>query len=154
MKSIFLSLALCLSLTAAAQNSDKKGSKAPKQMTPEQVTNQMATQLNLSEDQKTKVLALNNQYKDIVGRGPGMGGPRPPKGGQKADNQNQQAGQQQGSRPELPQMSDSQKQQMKQHMQQRKAYEKQLKQILTDDQYKKYQQSQPGPGGSGGRQRK
>jgi Spy/CpxP family protein refolding chaperone len=39
---------------------------------------------------------------------------------------------------------------MKQRMEKRKEYEEKLKEILTEDQYKKYQESRPGRRGFGG----
>jgi hypothetical protein len=40
---------------------------------------------------------------------------------------------------------------MKQRFEKRQEYEKKLKEILTDDQYKKYQEMRPGRRGFGGR---
>ncbi len=157
MKKILFSLALLLTVTVGvAQTNKKNAQQAPQKPTPEQVTNQMASQLSLTDAQKKKVLALNNQYKDVIGGGPGMGGPggpQPPKDGQTTDKSSKKAAKKQkGSRPEPPQMTDAQKKEMQQHMQKRQAYDKQLQKILSTDQYKKYQQSQPGPGGHGGPQ--
>ena len=132
-----------LSITAVmAQNNDKKERKAPKEITPEQITDRMAKDLDLTDAQKTKVLALNTEYKDMFKGGPRMGGPRGPKPDGKSEaTDNQQ-------RPEHPQMTDAQKAEMKKHMEQRKAYDTKLKSILTADQYKKWQKQQKrGPKG-------
>ncbi|MBR1548723.1 MAG: hypothetical protein IJ637_08375 [Prevotella sp.] len=167
MKKIIMTMVALISMTAAmAQQSDNnKGElRAPRQITPEDVTNRMAQQLSLTDDQKTKVLKLNNEYKDVLA-GPGMGrGPRGPR----PDGQTgatQQQGQQQDKssdkkaktndqqeQRQRPELTDEQKAQMQQNMQKRKEYNAKLKQILTDEQYQKYQQQhrRRGFGGQGG----
>ena len=145
MKKILLTMVALLSMTAVmAQDGDKKERKAPKEITPEQITDRMAKDLELTDDQKAKVLALNAEYKDVL-RGPGMrGGHRGPRpdGQTGATQQNQQ------QRPERPQLTDEQKAQMKQQMEKRKEYDQKLKSILTDKQYKKFQkQHKRGPRG-------
>ena len=127
-----------LSMTAMmAQDTDKKERKAPKEITPEEMTTRMAEELALTDDQKTKVLKLNQQYKDVLG-GPGMGrGPRGPR----PDGQSG-ATQQQDQRPERPQLTDAQKAEMKQHMEKRQAYEKELQGILTEKQFKNWRKQQ------------
>ncbi len=144
MKKILMTMVALLSMTVVmAQDSDKKERRAPKQMTAEQMTERMTKELSLSDDQKTKVLALNKQYKDVLG-GPGMGRPRGPR----PDGNTSATEGQQNSRPE---MTDAQKAEMKKNMEQRTAYEKELKSILSTDQYKKYQSSQKrGPKGKRG----
>ena len=131
-----------LSMTAMMAQNDKSDKKAPKEPTPEEMTARMAKDLNLTDDQKTKVLALNKEYKDMFKGGPRMGGPRGPKpDGKSGATDNQQ-------RPERPQMTDAQKAEMKKHMEQRKAYDTKLKSILTADQYKSWQkQHKRGPKG-------
>ena len=131
-----------LSMTAMMAQNDKSDKKAPKEPTPEEMTARMAKDLNLTDDQKTKVLALNKEYKDMFKGGPRMGGPRGPKPDGKSEaTDNQQ-------RPERPQMSDAQEAEMKKHMEQRKAYDQKLKSILTADQYKSWQkQHKRGPKG-------
>lgn len=42
-------------------------------------------------------------------------------------------------------MTDAQKKQMKQHQAKRQEYDKKLKQILTSEQYKSYEQMRPQP---------
>ena len=131
-----------LSMTAMMAQNDKSDKKAPKEPTPEEMTARMAKDLNLTDDQKTKVLALNKEYKDMFKGGPRMGGPRGPKpDGKSGATDNQQ-------RPERPQMTDAQKAEMKKHMEQHKAYDTKLKSILTADQYKSWQkQHKRGPKG-------
>ena len=111
-----------------------EGAKAPKEMTPEEMTTRMEKELGLTADQKTKVLALNKQYQDVL-CGPGMGRPRGPR----PDAQTGATQQNQQQRPERPQLTDEQKAQMKQQMEKRKEYDQKLKSILTDKQYKKFQ---------------
>lgn len=133
MKKILLTMIALLSMTAVMAQNDKSDKKAPKEPTPEEMTARMAKDLNLTDDQKTKVLALNKEYKDMFKGGPRMGGPRGPKpDGKSGATDNQQ-------RPERPQMTDAQKAEMKKHMEQRKAYDTKLKSILTADQYKSWQ---------------
>lgn len=133
MKKIILSMVALLSMTAAMAQSENGERKAPKKMTPAEMTTRMAKDLNLTDAQKTKVQALNEEYKDCFG-GPRMGGGRPPKndGQTGATEPNQQ-------RKERPQLTDEQKAKMKEHHAKRQEYDKKLKNILTDEQYKTYQ---------------
>ena len=159
MKKIVLTMVALLSMTVMqAQTDNKSERKAPKQPTPEEMTEHMAKDLNLNTDQKAKVLALNKEYQDVLKGGPrGPRGPRPdgqggPKGGKKqkgnkqskADQQQPKTDAQTGAteqRPERPQLTDEQKAKMKAQMEKRKEYDGKLKQILTDEQYKKFQKA-------------
>lgn len=122
-KIILVMMALLTMTTAMAQPSDRK---APKKMTHQEMTTQMTSKLKLNDAQKAKVAALNKEYQDILMP------PEPPK---KAD----------GSRPEPPKNGDKamRKKPDSKHMAKRQEYEKKLKQILTDEQYKNYQKMQP-----------
>ena len=149
MKKIVLMMVALLSMTAVqAQESDNKQQqfRGPKQMTPEEMTERMSDNLKLTDEQKTKVLALNKEYEKVIA-GPGMRGPRP----QKPDGESGATAQNDQKRPERPQMTDEQREEMKQRMEKRQEYEKKLKEILTEDQYKKYQESRPRRGFGGGR---
>ena len=124
MKKILLVMMALLTMTIAmAQPSDRK---APKKMTHQEMTTQMTSKLKLNDAQKAKVAALNKEYQDILMP------PEPPK---MAD----------GSRPEPPKNGDKAmpKKPDSKHMAKRQEYEKKLKQILTDEQYKNYQKMQP-----------
>jgi Spy/CpxP family protein refolding chaperone len=124
MKKIIVMMVALLSMTTAmAQPSDRK---APKKMTHQEMTTQMTSKLKLNDAQKAKVAALNKEYQDILMP------PEPPKN---AD----------GSRPEPPKNGDKAmpKKPDSKHMAKRQEYEKKLKQILTDEQYKNYQKMQP-----------
>ena len=146
MKKMVLVLAAFLSVTVmmAQDNekceckSQKHECKSQKQMTPECMTEKMAKDLSLTEEQKTKVLALNNEYKDVIGKGPRMGGQRPPK----APADGETGASEQKQRPERPQLTDAQKKEMKAAKAKREEYQGKLKKILTDEQYKKYEKAQ------------
>ena len=153
MKKILLTMVAILSLTAVqAQESDNKQQaqfRGPRQITPEQMADRMANDLKLTDEQKTKVLALNKEYEKVIA-GPQMRGPRP----QRPDGESGATAHNGQQRPERPQMTEEQREQMQkemqQRMEQRQEYEKKLKEILTEDQYKKYQESRPQRRGFGG----
>ena len=139
MKKIVMTLVALLTMTAAmAQNNENGQRRGFQRQTPEEMTNRMADQLKLDDKQKSKVLDLNKEYEGVLG-GPGMGrgfgrGQGGPGGFQ---------GGQQGQRPELTEEQRAEmRKQMQQRMEQRQEYEKKLKDILTDDQYKTYQEQQ------------
>lgn len=122
-KVLLVMMALLTMTTAMAQPSDRK---APKKMTHQEMTTQMTSKLKLNDAQKAKVAALNKEYQDIL---------MPPKPPKNAD----------GSRPEPPKNGDKAmpKKPDSKHMAKRQEYEKKLKQILTDEQYKNYLKMQP-----------
>ena len=147
MKKVILMMVALLSMTAVqAQESDNKQQqfRGPRQLTPEQMTERMTNELQLTDEQKTKVLALNKEYEKVIA-GPGMRGPRP----QKPDGESGATAQNDQKRPERPQLTDAQKEDMKQRFEKRKEYEQKLKEVLTDDQYKKYQKMRPKHHGHG-----
>lgn len=144
MKKFVLTMIAALAMTAAmAQTSDNKERKAPKQMTPEEMTERMTKELKLDEAQKSKVLDLNTAYKDVLGR-PGMGrGPRGPHpDGESSASAQAPEAKQQGEHPKRRELTEEQKAKMKEVMEQRKAYNEKLKQILTEEQWKTYQKHQ------------
>ena len=158
MKKIVMTMVALLTMTAAvAQNSENNSNNRQrrefKKPTPEEMSNRMAENLKLTDKQKSKVLDLNKEYENVLMPGPGMGrghrGPRPDgQTGATQKNDEQKAEKKQGQRPEL---TDEQKAQMKQQMEKRQEYDKKLKNILTDEQYKTYQQQHQRRGGRGGR---
>ena len=88
MKKIVLTmLAIAAFGTMMAQDNKEAGRRGPRMMTPEQMTERMTKELDLNKDQQAKVLDLNKEYKDVIGR-PRMHrgplGPRPD-GMKKAD---------------------------------------------------------------------
>ena len=120
MKKMMLMLVALFSMTMAmAQNENGRQSR---KMDAATVTTMMTQKLGLNADQQKKVEALNKKYESVLR--PGRGGSRP--------QMNQGAGQnkESGQRPEL---TDEQKAQMKQRFEQRAAYEKELKGILSED---------------------
>ncbi len=140
MKKILLTFVALLSMTMAmAQGENGDGPKAPKQMTPEEMTTQMTSKLGLNEEQKAKVSALNQEYQDVF-QGPGFGN-KPPKMGENGTS----------GTNERPKMTEEMKTKMKEHMARRQEYETQLKGILSDSQYQTYQKMMPrhGHGGHG-----
>ena len=176
MKKIVLTMAAMMTMTMAmAQESDNKSERrAFKQPTPEEMTDRMAKELNLTDEQKAKVLDLNKEYQDVVGR-PGMRGQRPPRfdGMRRPEGRPEKAPEgkfeakpeakseakdakakpdaESGAtqqRPDRPQMTEAQREGMKQHMAKRQEYNAKLKEILTEDQYNTLQKMQrrPGPG--------
>lgn len=151
MKKIVLSMVALLSMTVAVAQDAKSDKKAPKEPTAEEMTNRMAQDLKLTDEQKTKVLALNKEYQDVLKAPRGFRGPRPEgkQGrGSQADGQSgateQQGGKQRGQRPEL---TEEQKAKFKAHHAKREEYDKKLKQILTDDQYKSWKKRHGRHGG-------
>ena len=154
MKKIVRTMVALLTMTAAVAQNNENGQRPEfKKPTPEEMTNRMAENLKLDDKQKSKVLALNKEYESVLG-GPGMGrgfgrgmgrGPRPDGETGASQNNDQQ-------RPQRPQMTEEQRAQMQQMMEKRQEYDKKLKDILTDDQYKTYQEQHQhrGRGGFGG----
>ncbi|MBR4920848.1 MAG: DUF4890 domain-containing protein [Prevotella sp.] len=153
MKKIILTMVALLSMTTMmAQNDEQSERKAPKQLTPEEMTEKMTKDLSLTDEQKTKVLALNKEYQDIhkAHRGPRMGGPRSE--GKKADGETGATEQKQ--RPERPQFTEEQRAEMQKQMERRREFDTKLKEILNANQYEKYQKQHShgrrGPGGPRG----
>jgi Spy/CpxP family protein refolding chaperone len=154
MKKIVMTMVALLTMTVAvAQNNENGQRRGFQRQTPEEMTNRMADQLKLDDKQKSKVLDLNKEYESVLagpgmgrGFGRGQGGPGGPGGFQ---------GGQQGQRPQLTDEQRAEMQKMMQErMEKRQEYEKKLQKILTDDQFKTYQEQQQrrGRGGFGGGQ--
>ena len=95
-----------------------------------QMTTKMVSQLKLNDAQKTKVAALNKEYQDYLM-------PEPPQGEGPDKN---------GEKPDMKKPGNK-KPGTDNHQGKRQEYEKKLKKILTDDQYKSYQKM--GPRGNG-----
>lgn len=134
--------AAALTFAANAQQGNR-----PEPPTPEQTTERMAEQLSLTDDQKSQVLALNIEYKDVIGRpfgDPGFGGPNGPRPDGVSGATNNGNPPAQGNPPEL---TEEQKAKFEEMRTKREEYNTKLKAILTDDQYAKYEESQkPGHG--------
>ena len=144
MKKIVMTLVALLTMTSAiAQESNQENNRpniemrGRRQMTPEMMTENMAKQLNLTDEQKAKMLDLNTQYKDMF-RGPGMRGPirqRPSDASNGASEQKRREGR--------PEMTEEQKAAMQQMQEKRKEYNEKVKEILTEEQYKEYEKMNP-----------
>ena len=132
MKKILMTMVALLSMTAMMAQTSNGERKAPKKMTHEEMTTQMSSQLKLTDAQKTKVAALNKEYQDYLMPEP----PQKPEG--QADSNGDKAKQKKAG---------NKKQGSVNHQAKRQEYEKKLKTILTDDQYKSYQKM--GPQGKG-----
>lgn len=130
MKKMMLMLVALFAMTVTmAQNAN---GRQPRKMDAATVTTMMTQQLGLNDDQQKKVEALNKKYESVLR--PGFGGPRPQK--EKDSVQDKNAGQRPGP-------TEEQKAEMKQRFEQRATYEKELKDILSEDQYKTYLQMRP-----------
>ena len=141
-----MTMVALLTMTAAMAQDAKSEKKAPKEPTAQEMTDRMAKDLGLDDSQKAKVLALNNEYKDVL-RGPGMRRGRGPRPDGQTGATAQQQDQQKQQKKERPQMTDEQKAKMKANMEKRKEYDTKLKQILTEEQYKKFQKQHQRRGG-------
>ena len=63
MKKFLMTMVALLTMTAAvAQDNDNRERREFKKPTPEEMTNRMAEELNLDDQQKAKVLELNKEY--------------------------------------------------------------------------------------------
>lgn len=137
MKKLMMTLFALASMTVAmAQN---ETGRQPRKMDATTLTTMLTERLGLSSEQQAKVAALNKKYESVLA-GPRMRGGRPPR------RDNSESGTTENKRPEL---TDAQKAEMKQRHEQRLAYEKELKAILTEDQYKTYQSMRPQRGRHG-----
>jgi Spy/CpxP family protein refolding chaperone len=116
MKKILLTMVALLSMTAVmAQDGDKKERKAPKEFNAEEMTNRMADDLELTAEQKAKVLDLNKEF---------------------VKDQKEQM----KERKEQMKERKERMEKRKEFGEKRKAYNEKLKSILTPEQYKKFQE--------------
>lgn len=132
--------------TASAQNGDR-----PEKPTPAQVTERMAADLSLTDEQKAQVLDLNTEYQDVID-GPGMGGHGGPRGprpdGNSGATDNSSDASATTDRPKPPELTEEQKAEMEAMRAKRDEYNTKLKAILTEEQLAKYEKSQKrGPKG-------
>lgn len=112
-----MTMVVAMAMTVAfAQNNDNRGERrSPRQMDATEMTNRMSERLGLNDSQKTKVLELN---KELV----------------------------KTREAEMKNRKDAKNDRQKQFEAMRKnqeKYESELKKILTEDQYKQYQQMRP-----------
>jgi len=139
MKKFILTMVAILSMTTMMAQTNNGERKTMKKMSHEEMTTQMTSKLNLNNTQKAKVAALNKEYQDYLMPEPPQ---RPEDGkisGTKDSNSTKKpAMKKTGSKP-----GNSQNQAKRQE------YEKELKKILSDDQYQNYQKMQPQHKGNG-----
>ena len=165
-KSLFvITAALLLSICAFAQENRRQGFERPDEATMLKMrTDRMARELGLDEAQTAKLLELNQKYPNTMmgprmgeqGR-PGMG--RPPREGMNDQNATEENAPKKDRKARKAEEKKAQEAQIKEMEAAMEAYENELKGILTDDQYKTYQENknrrmqqmqQRGPGGPGG----
>lgn len=152
---LFFALMLTVSVSANAQDDNSKRKMPSKEEMAQNITDRMASKYGLSDKQKTKLLELNKEYADKMPR-PHRGGA--PRGGNFKKNDTKTDANTGASQPARPSKEEMDKK-MEQMKQNREAYNSKLKEILTDEQYKKYtedQQKQRPPRGprGGNRQHK
>lgn len=134
---------LLIASVGMAQNDNQVSQsqrKAPKEMSTSDRTEMMVKQLGLSSEQKTKVKALNEKYANAF-KGPGMNGGQPPR---QSTNSSQKT--KKSTPPQASSKSSKTGKQSSTIQKQQAAYEKELKKILSDSQYSKYQQMRKGRG--------
>ena len=138
MKRIMMALvaAIAIGTTAVAQTDQPLRDKPDKAEMAKHRTEQMVEKYGLDDAQQSKLLALNTKYADNMG--PMMGGRRHqgprPEGGMR----------QGGDQHRMPEMTEEQRAKMEQHRKERQAameaYDKELQDILTADQFKQYKE--------------
>lgn len=154
---ICASMALLLSSGAFAQgNGQRPQRERPDEATMVKMrTERMVKELGLDETQEAKLLELNQKYPRMMMGGPGgPGGPgmgRPPMDGQRPDGEESGVKAKNSKKAKSdkkkddggrPQMTEEQ---MKQIKADREAYEAGLKEILTEEQFKTWQESRNRP---------
>ena len=153
MKKIVLMIAAVLTFTVAQAQEEKAEKKElrpemrqgfERGQQPDRVA-MMKERYNLTEEQVEKVKKLNEEYKDLMFRGPrmgrGQGGPRPnfnarrvePKADGNAD-----------ANPQMPQRPsrEEMEKRMQERQQKQAEYDSKLKEILDADQFEKYESDQ------------
>ncbi len=131
---------LTLSLAASAQGRGQRpqGERPDEATMIKMRTERMTKELGLDEEQSAKLLELNQKYPTAMFRGnggpggPGRPGMERPRRGNKKDG---------GERQEL---TEEQKKAMEEAKEAREAYETELKEILTEEQFKTWQEKRPG----------
>ena len=167
--------ALSLSVAAAAQGFGQRpqGGRPDEATMIKMRTERMTQQLGLNEEQSTKLLELNQKYPNAMFGGPGVpggpGGPgmgRPPRGPRPDENVAQGNDKdEKAANPKKNKKRDKKRDKkpdagrddarMNEFQTNREAYEAELKQILTEEQFKTWQESRiqrqqgRGPGGPG-----
>lgn len=133
MKRLIMTLATALVLVASANAQDDNRTRERRQMDPAKMiqmrTEHTAKQYNLDEAQTAKLLDLNTKYSQTMFRGMGQRG-----------GQGMRQGQRGGQRGQMTDEQRAEFQKRREEMQkQMEAYNTELKSIMTEEQYKKYQ---------------
>ena len=135
MKKMVLLFAAMLTLTSVSAQTE--GNKDERDNRRGDRTEWMVKELGLNDAQVEKVKELNAKYPELQRRGRGPRGQRPGPGMQPQFGGNQGAPQA-GEQPQRPSREDMQKL-FEERRAKMEAYNKELKEILTDDQYKAYE---------------
>ena len=143
--------AVMMSSAVMAQDEQKKDNNKQRPNKTEMIqrrTEMMAGRYGLNDKQKKDLLKLNTEYADKMGR-PGMGmhrGGRGMRSGMGRGQHPEMGGEGKSNGGKRPEMSEEQRAKMKQEMEQmrknREQYAAELKKIMNDEQYKKYQEDE------------
>ena len=162
MKKTILAIAAAIMMSANVAAQDKKDQGQQPQQPDKtemikQHTDQMVKDYSLNQEQGEKLLVLNTEYADkmpMMFRGPrgGQRGQRPQFNAQRPQRPDSATQGQRPPRGERPQMN---REEMRKNME---AYNTELQKIMTEEQYKKYQDDmqkrmQRGPQGGPGQRR-
>ena len=144
MKKIMMTLAVALMMSGAAfaQSDNKQQGQRPSgEQMAQRMTEQMVSTYGLTDAQKTKLLALNKKYAGKIPMGGPRGGKGPGKGPKPGSNTNAKIDGQTGATQQAP-SSEEMTKRRKEMQTNREAYNKELKKILSDSQYKKYTENE------------
>lgn len=153
MKKIMMTMLATLMIsTSAVAQSNENGTSRPKFDRAEMVkhqTERMVKEYGLSEAQGEKLLALNEKYAGKM-RMSGFGGPRGPRGGQngerpkRVDGQTGASSQQNGAQAEKRERPTREQMEarMKEEKANREAYNAELREIMSADQYSRFEADQ------------
>lgn len=139
MKKLFLVMALSLSVSMTwAQGNERVRVEDPKER-----TEAMVSEYGLNEEQAKKLAELNEKYKDVLAPPRGPRPQQPGNGEMRRQRPPRQDGGVEGARPERIQgdnpMMGRMREMMEKRREQMEAYDKELKEIMTEDQFKAYQ---------------
>lgn len=149
-KTMMMAVALMVSVAASAQSNDKqcceqqgheKNGRPTQEQMAQRMTERMVSTYGLTDAQKAKVLELNKKYASKFA----MGGPRGGKKNSKGECCDGKAGVKKCEQACEAQQAPSSEERAKRHQEMqanREAYRKELKAILTDEQYQKYTENE------------
>lgn len=149
-KTMMMAVALMVSVAASAQSNDKqcceqqgheKNGRPTQEQMAQRMTERMVSTYGLTDAQKAKVLELNKKYASKFA----MGGPRGGKKNSKGECCDGKAGVKKCEQACEAQQAPSSEVRAKRHQEMqanREAYRRELKAILTDEQYQKYTENE------------